>query len=210
MLGANWMSSRAPQDVPTKTGTPFKFQLLATETMIPTLAAETVELTDLPLETSSSTDRGAGTTPFLHATEQSGSTTGESFTPTPTITLDPIFSNAEPLLAGIYDESDVGFTYIGSWDTEENVDAHREAIAVSDTMGDYVAFSFTGNRIGLGYQSSDDAGEITVNIDGFELIITQLVGDYWLSDEYEPGTHYVIINHTAAGQINMDYVEIYE
>lgn len=210
ILGSNWLPSQAPQVAPSRTVIPFKYQLLATETLTPTPAAEMPDSRVAPTGTSTVTKPELETTPSLSQTEQNGTLTEGLDTPTPTITLDPIFGNDAPLLAGIYDESDVGFTYIGIWDTEENVDAYLETVAVSETVGNYVAFSFEGYQIGLGYQSSIGAGEITINIDGSELTITQQAGSSWYSEAFESGTHYVIIKHTGAGPVNMDYVEIIE
>ena len=60
----------------------------------------------------------------------------------------------------------------------------------------------------LGYQSSDNAGDMTVSIDGSEVVITQLVGNSWFLQEVEPGTHFVILTHENGAFVNLDYIDI--
>lgn len=211
--------------VPTRTPTAFKYQFLATETQIPILtpASATAEFRIVPNETSNSTTittQGTETTPFLVATVQNGNTVQSSSTtqnagttadpriPTATMTPEPILGNAEPLTPGRYDDRNLGFTYIGIWNVEENSYAYQETVVVSEAVGDYVAFRFTGLQLMLGYQSSDDAGEFTVSIDGEEETMNQQVGSIWFSAYLDSGTHYAIITHTGAGPVNLDYIEV--
>ena len=209
VLVATFLPKESAEPAPSRTFTPFKYEFLATETVIqtPTLeTAETAESSFAPTFDIETSD--PETTPSLLETEQNGTSPAGFSVPAATATPNPIFDNFEPLAAGTYDDTDYGFTYIGVWDLEENLDAYLETVLVSETVGDYVAFSFTGFQMGLGYQSSEDAGEITINIDGTEMTITQQEGDLWSSDEFESGTHYVLITHTGEGPINLDFIEI--
>jgi hypothetical protein len=126
------------------------------------------------------------------------------------MTAAPILGNSTPLPTGKYDNSALGFTYIGVWNVEENSYAYQETVMVSEVVGDYVAFRFIGLQLMLGYQSSDDAGEFTVSIDGEEETMNQQVGSIWFSAYLESGTHYAIITHTGAGPVNLDYIEVAE
>jgi hypothetical protein len=207
--------------VPTRTSTAFKYQFLATETQVPVLtpASETAEFRVAPTVTStltnSTTQDPESTSLFVASSvaTQRNATVGATvapFTATPTITLEPILGTSTPLPTGKYDNSAPGFRYIGVWNVEENSYAYQETVLVSDVVGDYVAFSFIGLQLMLGYQSSDDAGEFTVNIDGVEESMNQQAGSIWFSDYLESGTHHAIITHTGAGPVNVDYIEIAE
>ena len=198
--------------VPTRTPTPFKYQFLATETLIPTpvLETETAQFRVAPTEARDTATLDAKTTPLLIVTQQNATSSRGVPTLTATLTPNPIFGNAGPLTAGKYDDTGAGFTYIGVWNAEENSYAYQETVHVSDEVDDYVAFSFTGTQLLFGYQNNDDAGEITVEIDGLEETMSQRVGSLWFSYDLEPGTHYAVITHTSEGPINLDYVEIEE
>jgi hypothetical protein len=156
------------------------------------------------------TNQSIGLTPLPAATEQNDSATTPSFTATPTLTRQPVFGNSEPLPTGKYDDRDQRFTYIGVWTRDENSYAYQETVLVSEQVGDYVAFRFNGLQLMIGYQSADDAGEFTVNVDGLEETMSQLAGSIWFSDYLEAGIHFVIITHTGAGPVNLDFVEVAE
>lgn len=212
---------------PTRTLTPFKYQFLATETLTaaatsettePAQTSETAELRVLPSEASTvstvtmtnTTNQGIEPTPRLVTTEQNRSATAPAFTATPTMTLQPVFGNSEPLPIGKFDDRDPRFTYIGVWNREDNSYAYQETVLISEQVGDYVAFRFNGLQLMIGYQSTDDAGEFTVNVDGLEETMSQLAGSIWFSDYLEAGTHSVIITHTGPGPVNLDFVEVAE
>jgi hypothetical protein len=207
--------------VPTRTSTAFKYEFLATETQIPVLtpASETAEFRVAPTATSlptNSTTQVPESTPVFVATsvatQRNGNVgaTATSFTATLTMTLEPILGTSTPLPTGKYDNNAPGFRYIGAWNVEENSYAYQETVLVSEVVGDYVAFSFIGLQLMLGYQSSDDAGEFRVSIDGVEESMNQQAGSIWFSDYLESGTHHAIITHTGAGPVNVDYIEIAE
>jgi hypothetical protein len=164
----------------------------------PTETAESPETLFVPVATSEFS------TPISESTEQSETPPGGSVTP------DPIFGLLEPLIAGIYDDADAGLAYIGVWNPEENIDAYQRTIFVSEAVDDYLAFSFIGYQLNVGYQSSDEAGEITIDVDGVEMTVTQQVGSLWISGEFPLETHYVTITHTGEGPVNLDYIEIPE
>lgn len=230
ILALAFLPEQNAEIVPTRTLTPFKYQFLATETL--TAAAtlettetsqtseisETAELRVLPTEAftvatvtmTNITNQSIGLTPLPAATEQNDSATAPSFTATPTLTRQPVFGNSDPLPIGKYDDRDPRFTYIGVWTRDENSYAYQETVLVSEVVGDYMAFRFNGLQLMIGYQSADDAGEFTVNVDGLEETMSQLAGSIWFSDYLEAGIHSVIITHTGPGPVNLDFVEVAE
>lgn len=210
ILVTAFLPSQDVESIPTRTPTPFKYQFLATETLMPTAEAVTAGLRVVPTASPKRTAPPTESTAFLLTAEPTEDSTAEFSTPIFTMTPNPIFDNAEPLPLGTYDDDDYRLTYIGVWNAEEDLDAFLETVFVSETVGDYLAFSFIGIRMGVGYQGRPDAGKITINIDGSEETITQQVGILWNSDDFESGTHNVIITHTGEGPINIDYIEIPE
>jgi hypothetical protein len=203
VLALTWRAGQNPESFTTPTVAPFQYLLLATETaFLPPPEAPT-EILPTPTEVLAE----EATTP-METTEPIGIATDEFFTPTITITADPIFTKSVPMTAGTYDDADSKIIRKGTWNNQDNVDAHQKTLLVSNTVGNYVAFSFTGLQMILGYQSSDNAGNVTMNIDELEVTITQLVGNAWFSQELGPGTHYVILTHESGTTVNLDYIEI--
>jgi hypothetical protein len=206
ILVSAWFPGQNTQVIPTPTLTPFKYQLLATLTAVPAPEFETATPTEIIPTPTATSERDV--TLFSTLTEQTGIPADDFFTPTITITVNPIFTKSMPMTAGKYDDADSQIIRNGSWKSQDNVNAYQGTLLVSNTVGNYVAFSFTGLQMLLGYQSSDNAGDLMVNIDGLEVTITQLVGNAWFSQELEPGTHYVILTHENGTAVNLDYIEI--
>lgn len=218
LLAPIWFSGQNVQASSAQTAAPFKYLLLATLTPIPSVEPETTSpLTPLPARTEPSAEVLAPAPPQV--TEQTGdaspaieqpqiTVTGDVFvTPIITVTTDSLFAGSIPMTAGIYDDSDPRIIRKGSWKPQGHEDAYQETLLVSNTIGNYMIFSFTGGGMMLGYLS-DDAGDMIVNIDGTETIIVQLIGDTWFSQDLEPGTHYVILTHESGASVNLDFVEI--
>jgi hypothetical protein len=223
LLVSIWFPRENTQMLPTRTVTPFKYLFLGTETVIPTPEPETaapldsypvpdapseesIELLPVPTEQSGT----PGGVLLLTVTEQTenGISTEEFFTPTFTITPAPIFAESGPMAAGIHDGADPQIIRSGNWTNQSSVGAYQGTLLVSNTVGNYVAFSFLGYQMILGYQGHDNAGNLMVNIDGSEVPITQRVGNSWFSEELEAGTHYVILTHESGTSVNLDSVEI--
>jgi len=207
ILMSIWFPGKRAETAPTQTVSPFKYLLLGTETMIPTRELDTATPPEIfPTQTEMLHE---GETFFPALTEQTGiSTNADFFTPTVTITPNPTFTESEPMKVGTYDDTDSQLIRSGTWISQNNVDAYQATLLVSNTVGNYVAFSFTGQQMVLGFQSSDNAGDLTVNIDGSEVTLTQLVGNEWISQELEPGTHFVILTHISGASVNLDYIDI--
>jgi len=197
---------------PTQTLTPFKYLLLATLTDVPAPVRETATPVRNIFDPDGSADGIGALTPVpAGRIEPAGSPVDEEFTLTVTITPDPIFSESTPLAAGIYDDTDPSIIRVGTWINQPNVDdAYGQAILVSNSPGNYVAFSFIGQKMTLGYQSNGNGGDLTVNLDGVELELNLSVGNAWFSEELPLGIHYVILTHQGGASVNLDYVEVSE
>ena len=207
IIALEWQRGQDSQTIPTQTETPFKYILLATETMIPAPELDTAA----PQETfpTPTTMLQEGGTPFPTLIEQIATSASTVFTPTATITPNIIFDTTTPMTIGTYDDSDSHIVRTGNWINQSNVDsAYQGTLLSSNKAGNYVAFNFIGTLMVLGYQSSLDAGDVTVNIDGSEVTLTQLVGNAWFSQELEPGTHFVILTHMSGASVNLDYIDI--
>lgn len=193
---------------PTQTVTPFKYALLATETIVPTSTLLSETPTSIGFIQTATSE--ANRTLLLSVTGQTGVSENEISTPTLAITLAPIFTASVPMTAGTYDAGNSQIIRDGNWATQKNDGAYEGTLLVSNKVGNYVAFRFVGYRIALGYQGSDNAGELTVNIDGSEDTFAQETGTEWFSQELESGTHFVILTHEYGNSLNLDYVVIIE
>ena len=223
VFAISWFWKPEKPSAPPQINTPFKYALLATETTVPTsdfrsavptdsVATPTsvvVEETAVPLQAVAQANVTPNENSFVPVTGQTEIPTEEIFTPTFTITPDPIFTQSTPITTGTYDDSNPNILRIGTWSTKQNVsNAFQKTLLVSNQDGNYIAFSFIGQKMMVGYQSSMNAGEMLVSIDGNETTMTQLVGNAWSSQEFEPGTHYVILTHFTGASINIDYIDI--
>jgi hypothetical protein len=197
--------------------------LLATLTVVPTVKPETstptaISLTQrgniltltATLPTLAETSNGDASLLTRLITEQTAiPATDDFFTQTATITTNSIFAEATPMTIGKYDDIDPNIIRNGNWTSQHNIEpAYQKTLLISNTVGSYVAFRFIGRQIVLGYQSSANTGDMTVNIDGAEVTITQRVGNAWFSQELEFGTHSIILTHYSGTSINMDYIDI--
>jgi hypothetical protein len=204
-----WFPRQNAQSTPTQTVTPFKYLLLATETVVPTLEMETAVTTKIfPTPTSRVDVVSSATGVQQNGSSPNGISTDAFMTASVTITPDPIFAESKPMSAGRYDDTYSEIIRNGNWKSQENVDSYQKTLLISNTVSNSIAFSFIGSQMVLGYQSKADAGEMTVNIDGEEVTVTQLVGNAWFSEELEPGTHFVILIHANGASVNLDYIDI--
>lgn len=205
ILGWAWLPGQKAQVIPTRTFTPFQYLFLGTETLTLTPRPETATPTEtLPARTPTS---GANRALTPSSTGEAGIFIIED-TPTVTITADPIFAGAEPMTAGKHDSIESEFTRTGSWNIQNNEGAYQHSFLVSTTIGSSIAFSFIGDQIILGYQTTDEAADMLVNIDGTELSFAQEVDYEWYSWDLSFGTHYVIVTHESGPTVNLDYIEI--
>jgi hypothetical protein len=221
LVATVWFPRQEAAIIPTQTLTPFKYLFLGTETPGPTPRPETAtgseyfpivtserDITTLPASTEQSGTLSA--IPLLTLTGQTGTPPAEFSTPTLTITPESIFSGSVPLTTGKYDGADSKIIRTGNWTNQNDSNAYQGTLLVSNTVGNSLAFSFTGSSMQVGYQSSTSAGSMMITLDGSEVTVPQLVGNIWISPSLESGTHYVILTHASGNTLNLDYIVIAE
>jgi hypothetical protein len=193
--------------VPTApTPTPFKYLLLATETLIPDPAAETAP----PEETAPDGSTGP----------VEGDPSEEDFLTFPTEESsgeDPLLRSATTPetstdalnIVDRYDDADPRLDYDGDWISETNVaNAYQRTIFVSNMIGNDLILSFIGQQIVIGYLGEPDLGSMTISIDDDEFQLDQSVGKEWISPQLDNGEHFVIIIHESGDSVNLDYINI--
>jgi len=210
ILMSIWFTRQNAQTSPTQTVTPIKYLVLATRTLIESDELETFVPTALPLVPVPTETFPGETTFMVPDTEQAAIPLTDDFvTQTGTLTPEPLFPQSTPLTAGKYDDTHPGIIRMGNWTSQQDIEiAYQRTLLISNAVGNYLAFSFTGQQIVLGYVSDTTAGAMQVNIDGEEVTIPQLVGNAWFSQELASGTHQVIITHADGASVNLDYIDI--
>lgn len=227
ILGSTWLPRQEPEPVPSQTVTPFKYLLLATETAFPTQRPETATarststeispfLTGTFEENSTLLPVGTGQAGIYTVrtsevgTPEAGISESEISTPTPAITIDPVFARAAPLTAGTHDAASPQIIRSGDWVTQNSEGAFGGSLLVSRKTGNSLTFSFVGYRIALGFQGSDTGGDLKISIDGSEEILAEELGAEWFSQELESTMHYVVLTHESGAMINLDFIIVIE
>jgi hypothetical protein len=218
----------SPRQVPaTPSATRFQYLFLGTEPAVTTPLAEGSEfpLTGAPIE-----DEPDVSTPSVATLTSPTVSTPAILTPpnsvsTPTGNLprtgtptQPSVQQAtststlsSPVAANTYDDADSRLTYSGSWSPQTNVTgAYQGTLHVSDSIGNFVSFTFTGDRIELYYQAGASLGTITVTFDNETLgtQIDQSQGGAWVYSLDTGGPHTVVITHSSGGSVNIDRLVI--
>jgi len=217
----------APPDVPiTPSTTPFQFLFLGTEPAITTPLVEESEV----VSTGEPTEETGAITPVLVSpTSPSVSTVSTPLILTPPTSIQtptggtPLTGTpiglgtatatlSSPVAANTYDDTDSRLAYSGNWVPRTNVSgAYQSTLHVSDTLGDAVTFTFTGQEIQLFYQAGASLGIITITFNdntlGIPFTQTQSNG-VWAHTFETAGTHTVVISHTGGGSVNIDRLVI--
>jgi hypothetical protein len=217
----------SPPDVPvTPSATRFQFLFLGTEPAIttPTLEGSEVVTTGEPTE-----ETGVITPVFVSPTSPSGSTVSTPVILTPPTSIQTLAGGTQPtdtpirlgtatatlsspVAANTYDDTDSRLAYSGNWVPRTNVSgAYQGTLHVSETVGNLVTFTFTGQDIQLFYQPGESLGMITITFDNDALAIpftqTQSNG-VWAYTLETAGTHTITIRHTSGGSVNIDKLVI--
>lgn len=217
----------SPPDVPvTPSATRFQFLFLGTEPAITTPLVEESEVVTTAdgVTTEEPTEEPGVITPGLASlTSPSISTVS-----TPLILTPPIGGTqptgtairlgtatatlSSPVAANTYDDTDSRLAYSGSWIPRTNVSgAYQSTLHISETAGNSVTFTFTGQEIQLFYQAGASLGMITITFDDDTLAIpftqTQSNG-VWVHTLETAGTHTITIRHTSGGSVNIDRLVI--
>lgn len=129
---------------------------------------------------------------------------------------------AEPLTAGIYDETDPRFTFLGTWTQMTDLPlAHQETVTVTNRAGAQVRFKFVGRAFRYTYTGAINRGIAEIVVDGTPKALLDLYSynNAWQSRvtiaDLSPGFHEVAIratgkqNPAATGHvIDIDSIEI--
>lgn len=121
-------------------------------------------------------------------------------------------SSDQVLPAGKYDDTHPKIAYDRHWAFKMNSGtkfAYKGTLHISDSIGNELSFTFTGQRIDLGYQRGRSFGTVTVIIDDQTYSFhEQAFGNIWRSPQLSPGTHSVRLIHESGQSINLDYIEV--
>jgi hypothetical protein len=130
----------------------------------------------------------------------------------PTATLTATLSTATA--ADTYDDTNPRFAYTGTWVSQTNVPgAYQGTLHISNTIGDTVTFTFTGNEIHLFYQAGPSLGTVAITIDGagpppFSQAQSETQIKEWVYELDSGGTHSIVIQHFSGGSINIDSLRV--
>jgi len=115
-----------------------------------------------------------------------------------------------PNTFSIYDDTSPQLAYTGNWVSQANVSgAYQDTLHVSNTVGDTVSFTFTGDEVHLCYQAGPSLGSIAITVDSFGPPAFSQAQDqteivHWEYNVETSGTHYIVIQHYGGGSINID------
>jgi hypothetical protein len=189
-------------DIPAEPSyTPFKYLLLATETGVPSLEAQTPGRSVAPTKTP--------IVLFSDPTPAFGNPTETITTPQATRTPTRTANKTSIFPAGKYDDMDERITYDGDWTRELLItDAYQGTISYSTTIGSSASFTFTGTQLQIGYLGEIDLGILLVFINGDEYALDQSSDIEWSSPELPFSTYSVELLHQDGEQVFFDYINI--
>jgi hypothetical protein len=214
-----------PEIAPTPSPTSFQYIYLGTEPAITTPLAEESEfpLTEEPVEeepgivtpglatlTSPAVSTPPILTPPIVVTPSTGNLASTN-TPTPSRQATSTATSGSPVPANTYDDTDSRLSYSGNWLAQTDVNgAYQGTLHVSDSIGNFVSFTFTGDQIQLYYQAGASLGTVTITFDSETLgtQVSQSQGGVWVYSLDTAGTHTVVITHTGGGSVNIDRLVI--
>ena len=117
--------------------------------------------------------------------------------------------------AGVYDDSDSGWTYDGAWTALTGlVGPYSDTIHRSQTTGDAASFSFNGTQFILKYTRSTDNGDLDVYVDDVKIDTLDTSGDaqfqsVYVSPFFTSGEHIVRFENAGGGiYVNIDSIEV--
>jgi hypothetical protein len=130
-----------------------------------------------------------------------------SATSTATATAKP---DSTVLGAGIYDDSNSGFTYSGSWLNYSGAGPYNNTLHYTQTVGATASFSFNGTGFKIFYTTASDRGTFEVWVDGV-LVATVNANTStvswqhkYVSPAFAADTHTVQIRHVGPTGTTVD------
>lgn len=130
----------------------------------------------------------------------------------PTATFTATLST--PSAADTYDDTNPRLAYTGTWVSQTGVTgAYQGTLHISNSIGDTVTFTFTGNEIHLFYQAGPSLGTVAITIDGagpppFSQAQDQTQIKEWSYELDSAGTHSIVVQHFSGGSINIDSLRV--
>lgn len=116
-----------------------------------------------------------------------------------------------PIAANTYDDTDPRLAYSNSWVAQTGVSgAYQGTLHISNTNGNTVTFTFTGQEIHVFYQAGPSLGSMTITIDNLGAPAISQAQSQTQIKEWTPdnlltaGTHSIVITHSGGGSINID------
>ncbi len=187
----------------TRTATPFKYLLLATETHTPDPDLATPSPEEIPTEEPGQELRLFPTV----APSQVNVPANNNTLQVPIITSTT--AAAAWSVRERYDDADSRLEYDGDWLSETTIgNAYQGTLSVSNTIGNDLILTFVGQQVIIGYLSGPDLGSITISLDDDEFQVDQSVGKEWASPPLDNTEHFVIIIHESGATVNLDYINI--
>jgi hypothetical protein len=173
----------------------------ATTSIIPTVEMPTTSLPPL-IGTSIPTDTNLA--PTLQTATATVRVTG-----TNTLTGVSTASTQVPLAPGTYDDSHPLLTYNG-WSIITDSTAYQSTLHVSNIVGSYMTFRFTGQQLHVRFQDSASFGFLRINVGGLDFDLDESTNDSndWVSAMLAKGTYTVTITHISGGSVNIDSIYI--
>ena len=125
-----------------------------------------------------------------------------------------VITAAVTLSEGIYDDTNLGLSYSGSWQSMTGVvGPYLETLRYSYRVGDAVQAYFTGRQIKLSYFAGPDAGVVDVYVDGVKVASLDEHSSSWdwqatwTSELLSVGDHSLRIEYRSGGFVSLDALE---
>jgi len=193
----------------TRTVTPFKYLLLATETGVPGPEAEATdpELVVTGPEQTFTEEPEQEFPTFSAAGPPQGTTSANSLLRVTQAV--PATTAAALSVRERYDDADSRLEYDGDWINETGVaNAQQGTLTVSNAIGNDLVLTFVGQQIIIGYLGGSDLGSIVISIDDDEFQLDQSTGKEWTSPQLPNTEHFIIIVHDSGDTVNLDYINV--
>ena len=194
--------------------TPFEFLYLGTEPAITTPLIDSSQISPSTEATPifSEPTSPSVSTPLILTQPNVTTTSGiiVLLTNTPGRAPTSTATSSSTVTSGTFDDTDARLAYSGNWVSQTNVTgANQGTLHISNTIGDFVTFTFTGQEIHLFYQAGPSLGTATITIDGvgpppLDQSQSETQIKEWVSNSLTQGTHSIVITHYGGGSVNID------
>jgi hypothetical protein len=126
-------------------------------------------------------------------------------------------SSAVAVGAGIYDDTDSAWSYVGTWNTLSTSGAYNSTLHQANNAGSYAEVTFTGTQVKLTYLKAPGRGSFDVYIDNFTTPVATISENNgtvvwqasWTSAVLSNGTHTIRIQSIGNGWIDLDALQVF-